>query len=143
MPTTPLTPDLLLILAKPNPSVMGTVRPDGHPVTFPVWYDLEGSRLMVNMTTGRRALTYIHADPRVSLTVIDRDDWYTHISMQGRVVEERDDPDLADIDRISKRYRGVEYIWRIRNRVTMFIEIDRWHGWGAAEVKDVAPDAVD
>ena len=48
-----------------------------------------------------------------------------------------DDVDLRTIDRLAKHYTGEQYPVRDRKRVNAWIEIDRWHGWGAAENKDV------
>ncbi|MGH3386457.1 MAG: PPOX class F420-dependent oxidoreductase, partial [Nocardioidaceae bacterium] len=132
MPTTPLPDDLRELLAKPNPAVIATLRSDGQPVSVATWYLLEGDRFLVNMDEGRKRLSHLRRDPRVSLTVLDRDDWLTHVSMQGRVVELVDDVGLADIDRLSQRFLGRDYARRDRKRVSAWIEVDRWHGWGAA-----------
>ena len=88
-----------------------------------------------SMDESRRRLAYLREDPRVSLTVLAADDWYTHVSMQGRVVELSDDPDLVDIDRLSNRYGAGAYSNRVNKRVSVRIEIERWHGWGAAKKK--------
>ena len=81
------------------------------------------------MDAGRKRIEYLRQDPRVSFTVMDPQDWVTHISVQGKVVEWQDDPDLADIDRIARHYTGQSYATRDRPRVTARIGIDRWHGW--------------
>ena len=107
MPTGTLPDDVLELLAKPNPAVIVSLRPDGQPVSVATWYLLEeDGRILVNMDEGRKRLDYLRADPRVSLTALDEESWYTHVSVQGRVVELRDDPDLADIDRLSRHYGG-------------------------------------
>ena len=121
------------LLEKPNPAVITTVRPDGQPVSVPTWYLMDGDRVLVNMDEGRKRLDYLRADDRVSLTALAEGDWYTHVSMQGRVVEITDDDGLAGIDRLSKHYRGRPYPDRERGRVNAWIEIDRWHGWGQVE----------
>lgn len=129
----PILPDEVReLLAKPNPAVVSTVRSDGQPVSVATWYLLDGDRILVNMDEGRRRLDHLHRDPRVSLTVLDEASWYTHVSVVGRVVEMRDDEGLVDIDRLSKHYSGRPYPNRERGRVSAWIEIDRWHGWGAA-----------
>ena len=133
MPTSPIPDELRELLAKPNPAVIATVRSDGHPVTVPTWYVLDGDRILVNMEDTRKRLDHLRRDPRVSLTVLDEASWYTHVSVQGRVVEMADDTDLADIDRISRHYGGKPYPVRDRGRVSAWIEVDRWHGWGAAK----------
>ena len=85
------------------------------------------------MDQGRKRLEYLRTDPRVSLTVLAADDWYTHVSLQGRVTSLDEDVDLVDIDRISTHYTGSPYRVRDRGRVSAWIEVDRWHGWGAAK----------
>jgi PPOX class probable F420-dependent enzyme len=131
--TSPFPDHVRELLDQPNPAVVTTVRADGQPVSVATWYLLEGDRLLVNMDEGRKRLEYLRNDPRVSLTVLAAGDWYTHVSVQGRVVEMADDAGLADIDRLSRRYEGVPYPNRERRRVSAWIEVDRWHGWGAAK----------
>ena len=131
MPRPPLPPHLLELLRRPNPSVIATLRPDGQPVTVATWYLLDDDgRILVNMDAGRRRLEYIRQDPRVSITVLDGDDWSTHVSAQGRLVDLTDDSDLADIDRIAVHYIGIPYSNRSRGRVSGWIDIDFWHAWG-------------
>ena len=131
MPTGTLPPPVRRLLEQPNPAVVSTVRADGHPVTVATWYLLDGDRVLVNLDEGRKRLEHLRADPRVSLTVLAADDWYVHVSLQGRVVEMGEDVGLAGIDRLSQHYRGRPYTDRGRGRVNAWIEIDRWHGWGA------------
>jgi len=132
MTTAPLPEQTRELLAKPNPAVITTLRPDGQPVSVATWYLLDGDRILVNMDAGRKRLEYLRRDPRVSLTALDERSWYTHVSVRGRVVELADDPDLADIDRLSVHYTGDPYPTRDRPRVSAWVEIDSWHGWGAA-----------
>jgi len=120
------------LLAKPNPAVITALRPDGQPVSVATWYLWERGRLLVNMDEGRKRLDYLRADPRVSLTALDEAGWYTHVSLQGRVAEMYDDQELADIDRLATHYTGAPYRNRERGRVSAWIEVDTWHGWGAA-----------
>ena len=110
---------------------MTTLRSDGTPVSVATWYVLDGDRILVNLDHTRKRLQHLRDDPRVALTVLDKDSWYTHVSIVGRVVEIADDEELRDIDRISKHYTGKEYPVRDSPRVSAWIEIERWHGWGA------------
>lgn len=130
MPTPPLPPAIAEQLAKPWHATISTVRPDGQPVSVPTWYLYEDGRILVNMDAGRKRLRYLRADPRVSLSAMDPEDWVTHISIQGRVTEFTDDLDLHDIDRLARRYTGKPYGERDRARVSAWIEIEHWHAWG-------------
>ena len=128
--TTTFPPEVRELLSRPNPAVITSVRPDGQPVSVPTWYLMEGDRILVNMDEGRKRLDYLREDPRVSISVLADDDWYTHVSMQGRVVDMADDDNLEGIDRLSRHYRGRDYPARRRGRVNAWVEVDRWHGWG-------------
>lgn len=136
MPKPPLPADVQELLARPNPCVITSLRGDGQPVSVATWYLWEDGRVLVNMDRGRKRVEYLQADPRVSITVLAEDDWYTHVSMQGRVVEWTDDPDLSGIDRLSNHYTGKDYPVRDRARINAWIEVDRWHGWGSAKASD-------
>lgn len=118
------------MLGKPNPAVITTLRPDGQPVSTATWYLWDDGRILVNMDEGRKRLEHVRNDPRVSLSVLDEGNWYTHLSIIGRVAELRDDEELTDIDRLARQYLGKPYPQRDRRRVSALIEIDRWHGWG-------------
>ncbi|MFJ9036965.1 PPOX class F420-dependent oxidoreductase [Streptomyces sp. NPDC102406] len=134
----PLTPEAVELLRRPNPAVMATLRSDGTPVSTPTWYLWQDGRVLINLDEGRVRLKHIQRDPRVTLTVLDGDDWYTHVTLIGRVVEIHDDEGRADIDRLSTHYTGEPYPDRVRPRVSALIEIDRWHGWGAHRDTDQA-----
>lgn len=133
----PLPEKASSLLSQPNPCVITSIRPDGQPVSVATWYLWENGRVLVNMDEGRKRLEYLRANPLVTLTVLSAENWYTHVSLQGRVVELLDDPDLTDIDRLSKHYTGKPYHRRDRKRVSAWIEVTRWHGWGETENKDV------
>jgi len=131
MPKPPLPEPVQQLIAQPNPAVIATLRPDGQPVSVATWYVFEDGQILVNMDEGRKRLQYLHDDPRVSLTILDTEDWYTHVSVQGKVVRIEEDVDLVGIDRIARHYTGNPYRNRERRRYNAWIEIDRWHGWGA------------
>jgi PPOX class probable F420-dependent enzyme len=130
MPKPPLPPELDEFLKAPNPSVIGTLDPDGAPHTAATWYLWEDGRVLVNMDATRKRLDHLRRDPRVALTVNGRgDDWYRQITLRGRVVELADDEDLGGIDRLSKHYTGRQYAGRDQARVNGWIEVDSWYGW--------------
>ncbi|MFC6713016.1 PPOX class F420-dependent oxidoreductase [Branchiibius cervicis] len=125
-----LPPPIAQALSQPWHATMSTLRKDGQPVSVPTWYLLEGGRILVNLDAGRVRLAHLRRDPRVALSMMDPQDWVTHVSIQGHVVQIDDDTELVDIDRISQHYTGHAYPVRDRARVSAWIEIDRWHAWG-------------
>ena len=132
MPSTPVPARLIEFLRLPQPAVMATVAADGRPVTVATWYLLEDDgRVLLGLDAGRARLKHMRADPRVSLTVLSGDDWYTHASLQGRIESIVDDEGLRDIDRLAVHYTGEPYANRERPRVSVQVAIERWHAWGA------------
>jgi PPOX class probable F420-dependent enzyme len=137
VPSTPMPAKLLELLAQPNPAVMATVAADGRPVTVATWYLLEpDGTVLLGLDAARARLNHLRRDPRVSLTALAQGDWYTHVSVQGRVVSIVDDAGLRDIDRLSEHYTGRAYPNRERPRVSVHVSIDRWHGWNGGTSVD-------
>lgn len=130
MPTLPFSPVVREMLEQPNPAVITTLRPDGHPVSVATWYALDGDRVYVNMDVSRKRVEHLRNDPRVSVAVLSADSWYNQVTILGRVGEMRDDEGLAGIDRLSQHYRGRPYPERERARVSAWIDVERWTGWG-------------
>lgn len=137
MPTTALPQDVLDLLARPNPAVMATVAADGRPVSVATWYLLEDDgTILLGLDATRARLKHLHHDPRVSLTALAADNWYTQVSVQGRVGPITDDVDLAGIDRLSRHYTGKPYANRESPRVVTHLTVERWHGWSRGSSMD-------
>ncbi|MFF4833101.1 PPOX class F420-dependent oxidoreductase [Streptomyces sp. NPDC001315] len=134
----PLPPEAVALLRRPNPCVMATLRADGAPVSTPTWYLWDDGRVLISLDEGRVRLKHLRRDPRVTLTVLAEDDWYTHVTLIGRAAEMYGDEGLADIDRLAAHYIGKSYPDRVRPRVSAWIEVERWHGWGAMKDSDQA-----
>jgi PPOX class probable F420-dependent enzyme len=128
-----LTDAAVALLCKPNPAVITTLRRDGQPVSTATWYLWEKGRVLVNMDEARKRLAHMRNDPRVALDVLDEGDWYTHLGITGHVEEMRADAGLADIDRLARHYTGKPFRQRDRRRISAWIAVDGWHGWGALE----------
>ncbi|MET9018553.1 PPOX class F420-dependent oxidoreductase [Actinopolymorpha sp. NPDC004070] len=129
MPKPPVPADVEEMLKRPNPAVMATVRPDGGPVSVATWYLWDNGRVLLNLDATRKRLEHLRADPRVSLTVLDGDSWYRHVSLQGTVTLEPD-PDMAGIDRLSRHYTGNPYPNRDHPRVNAWMDVEQYHAWG-------------
>lgn len=129
----PIPESLVEFLSQPNPAVIATVAPDGSLHTAATWYLWEHGRVLLNMDEGRKRLAHLRNDPRVSLTVLGKDDWSRHVSLSGRVAALEPDPEFEAIDRLARHYSGQPFPLRDRGRVSGWIEIDRWHAWAGAQ----------
>ena len=129
MPVPPIPPEIEGFLRKPNPAVVATVRPDGSPHSVATWYEWVDGLILLNMAATRARLGHLRRDPRVSLTVLDVDDWYTHVTLTGVVERLEDDAELADIDRLALRYQGHRFRNREAARVSAWMRCERWYRW--------------
>lgn len=132
MPRTPLPAELASALRGPHQCVVATVRTNGDLSTAATWYEFsDDGHILLNMDASRARMKHLRADPRVALTVFPGENWYSHLSLSGRVIEFRKDEDLSDVDRISRLYTGEPYPDRERDSWTAVVEITQWHAWGA------------
>ena len=138
MPKPPLPDDVLALLREPNPAVVAVLMPSGNPMSVATWYLVEDDgTVLLNMDAGRARLGWIRERPHVSLTALKEGEWYTHVSVRGPIVrwEEDEAKALADIDRLSIHYSGEPYNNRERPRVSAWLQVDHWHGWGGAKAE--------
>jgi PPOX class probable F420-dependent enzyme len=129
MPPAPVPPEVEEFLKQPNPAVVATVRPDGSPHSVATWYDWVDGLILMNMAATRARLGHLRNDPRVSLTVLDKDTWYTHVTLDGVVERLVDDDEFVDIDRLSVRYTDVPFHNREAQRVSVWMRPERWLRW--------------
>jgi PPOX class probable F420-dependent enzyme len=127
----PLPDAAIAMLRKPNPAVITTLRDNGQPVSMATWYLWDDGRVLVNMDESRKRLEHMRGDPRIALDVLDESNWYTHVSITGHIEDLREDTALADIDRIALHYTDQLYAVRDRRRISAWIAVDGWYGWGA------------
>lgn len=71
------------ILDAPNPAILATVHPDGSPQTSVVWVARDGDELLISSQAGRRKDKNVRHEPRVSLSVYDRNEPLQYIEVRG------------------------------------------------------------
>jgi general stress protein 26 len=129
MPKAPLPPELENFVKDVHFGVVGTVRHDGAPVTTTTWYRWDQGRLLLSMSSTGPRVRSLRAEPRVALTILGENP-YEHVSILGRVVEIRDDPDFSDMDPTAIRYTGKPWEERDAHLATVVIEPISWHSYG-------------
>ena len=87
---------------------LGTLMPDGQPQVTPVWFDYDGTYFIVNTAKGRVKDRNMRRDPRVSLAIMDPENPYRYLEVRGRVAEITEDGAVAHIDKMAKKYLGVD-----------------------------------
>lgn len=91
-----------------NLAIVAVHRPDGSVQLTPTWVDWDGEHVLINTAEGRWKPRYLRADPRVSVSVVDRDDPYNWVSVTGRAELTHEGAE-AHIHELSHKYRGEDY----------------------------------
>ena len=103
---------------------LGTLMPDGRPQVTPVWCDFDGTFVLFNTAKGRQKDRNIRRDPRVSLSIMDPDNAYRYLEVRGRVVEITEQGADAHIDKLAKKYLGVDkYPYRRPGEVRLLVKV--------------------
>ena len=117
--------DVRELFAGRNYAHLATAGPKG-PTSVPIWIDVDGDRLFFFTQSNSRKALNIARDPRVALSVVDRDDPYRQADVRGRVVERLDgDAALAAMDRLSQKYIGAPFPMRNPTTVAFLVEVDK------------------
>ncbi|MFJ6652643.1 PPOX class F420-dependent oxidoreductase [Microbacterium sp. NPDC091313] len=129
MSATEIPADLRDLLEQPYYGSLGTVRPDGTVQVNPMWFELDGDRLLFTHTTKRQKFRNLQANPSMSLAVFDPDNPYRYLEVRGRLVEVTPDPTGAFYVRLGRRYgnAGQQPPPDIADRVILAMSID-WAG---------------
>jgi len=107
---------------------LGTLMPDGRPQVTPVWVDLDGDYVIFNSAKGRQKDRNVRRDPRVALAIIDPDNPYRYLEIRGRVVEITEEGADANINKLAKKYLGVDkYPYRQGNETRVIYKIQPEH----------------
>lgn len=108
-----LAPEHLALLDRPIYATVATLRKDGPPHLTTVWVDRDDGHVRLNSAKGRIKDRHLRARPECSLMLVDPDDPYHWLSVEGEVVEIVDEEDpvrgkevTEHIDSLSEAYVG-------------------------------------
>lgn len=97
-----------LVTTKKAFAHLATLMPDGSAHVAPVWVDSEGDRILINTARGRVKDRNMERDKRVALSITDPDNPYRHVAIRGRVVDVTETGADQHIDKLAKKYMGVD-----------------------------------
>ncbi len=87
---------------------LATLMPDGSPQITRGWVDADGEHVLVNTAEGRVKANNIARDPRVALSVVDSQNPWRYALVRGDIVERRHEGARDHIDKMAKKYRGLD-----------------------------------
>ena len=87
---------------------LATRMPNDEVQVTPVWVDVDNGTVLFNSARGRVKDQNVRRDPRVTLTLMDPDNPYRYMEIRGRVVDYTEQGADKHIDRLAKKYLGVD-----------------------------------
>ncbi|MBI4673571.1 MAG: pyridoxamine 5'-phosphate oxidase family protein [Chloroflexi bacterium] len=78
---------------------------DGTPQVTPVWFDWDGTHIIINTARGRVKDKILKKHPMVAMTITGADP-YHYLLVRGRVVEETEVGGYEMICALNEKYRG-------------------------------------
>ena len=85
---------------------LATTMPDGTPQVTPVWFNTDGSRILVNSAAGRVKDRNMRARPHVALVIQDPGTPYRYLQIRGRVDMITEEGGDEHINALSLKYDG-------------------------------------
>jgi len=130
-----ITPPIIKLLEGKNFASFATLLDNGSPHVAPTWIDHDGDIILINTVIGRIKEKNVRNDPRVALSISDQENPYHMVSIQGKVVELTTNGADDHIDKLAKRYLGVDsYPLKSpeEKRIILKIKSDKvyHHKWG-------------
>ena len=110
-----LSADLIRLIDEANTAHLATLLPDGAPLSVPMWIGRDGDRL---------AFRNLDRDPRVAISLTNRDKPNDMAYLRGRVAE-RVEGDRAwqIIDAMADKYIGMPYPLR-EDRIVYLVDVE-------------------
>ncbi len=79
---------------------------DGSPHVTPVWFDWDGTHVILNTARGRVKDKVLRRKARVALAIVDPKDTYKYVQMRGSVVSETEEGGYDMICKLNEKYHG-------------------------------------
>jgi PPOX class probable F420-dependent enzyme len=123
--TATLSPEIRALLEAPNIAHLATVARDGSPRSVAVWIGLEGDRILIGAGHDLIKARTTRREPRVAISITDRENPYKTAMILGRVIEQRNDEEGTIMNATARKYTGKPYPWNGPGRRTLVIEPER------------------
>ncbi len=109
-------PMVLELARGQNFAALTTLLPGGHPQTQVMWVDANEQHLLINTEVHRQKFRNVERDPRVTVTIWDKENPYRFVEVRGEVVEKVKGQEAREhIDELSHKYRDKPYQTQIKS----------------------------
>jgi PPOX class probable F420-dependent enzyme len=121
--TKKLSPQEVELLNEPQIANVATVMADGTPQLTPVWIDTDGEHVFFNTAKHRVKYRNLQRNPKVAISVVDRNDPYRLVVLRGTAEFIEDGAD-AHIDKLAKKYLDADsYPFRKAEETRVIVKV--------------------
>lgn len=85
---------------------LALAKKDGTPQVTPIWFDYDGTHILINTARGRVKDKILKRHPQVALAIQDPANPYRYIQVRGKVVDETEVGGYDQICDLNLKYRG-------------------------------------
>ena len=103
---------------------VATLMKDGTPQITPSWIDFDGKSILINTAEGRVKQKNVLRNPSVAISIVDQNNPYVMLTIRGKVIEQTTNGADDHIDKLAKRYLGVDkYPFRSQNERRIILKV--------------------
>ena len=119
-----MTESTVNLFKEKNIAFVASLMNDGSPQITPVWIDYDGQFLLINTAEGRTKQKNFARDQRIAISVMDQNNPYNVVTIRGKVVEQTTNGADEHVDRLAKKYLGVDkYPFRAPDEKRIILKI--------------------
>jgi PPOX class probable F420-dependent enzyme len=116
--------DLAHLFQSRNLAFISTLSKDGYPHITPVWAEMVEDLILINTFENSAKNKHISNDKRVAISVVEQNNPFNMVSIQGRVIEQTTEGADDHLKRLARRYLGIgKYYYRKPNHKRIIIKI--------------------
>lgn len=115
---------VIQLLTGKNFAFVATLMKDGSPQITPTWIDFDGNSILINTAEGRVKQKNISRDPHIAISIVDQNNPYQMVTIRGKVIEQTSSGADDHIDKLAKRYLGVDkYPFRSQDEKRVILKV--------------------
>ena len=120
------------LLASPTLGHLATVDETGRPQVNPVWFLWDGEHILLSVKPETRKYRNLRRDPRVAMSVLDRENPFRYVELRGAVIAFELYEDLTFVNQLARKYTGADFQhgYPGEHRYKVTIRVDAWTGQG-------------
>ena len=119
------------LLESPLIAHLATIRPQGDPQSTPVWFDWDGTHLLIATGPESQKFRNTQHNPGLALSIVDPANPARYLEVRGRVAAVDPDPDGTRLRAIIRRYTGADDLPGLEEeRIILVIEPVRTSSMG-------------